>query len=308
MSVTRRDVLAWVGRKGLALAALAEVGAAAKIGEEAFVFAKAAAFGDSSLALNPDQIQIGRRLLLGTGHRVKIIPATFNKISGEGTRTGITPPAKSAVDKLVRLFELASDHVATVRDLKTNNLRGNLCAVGGPIANVLSENLFGQGGHSPSMNHDGAPLRLPMFINNSLALEKMKMGESVLQGAKRSPIWRAQAGSRVYTPEIRKGKIAEDFLLVTNIPNIFDKESLEYHQRVVVVSGANGAGTRAVGNLLTSKFALDSLEKSASAVPRDGGWQALFHIPEVANNAPLRIGEILEFVNIDLDFSKVTKA
>ncbi|MGP3726382.1 hypothetical protein [Cereibacter sphaeroides] len=266
---------------------------------------KLAGFGSLDVHLTDEQKRMAKRILLGNGLNTRVLPAAFNRVTGEGASTGMTPPAKYACDALVNLLEMNSRRIICQDNLALPGFSGNICIIGGPIANSLSELFFGQDGRSQIFEKDGEPLRLPMYLDNVAAMRDLENGLRFLErDGIRKPLWRIAINGHQIVPEHSKSFLYEDYMLITRIPNILDQFSYDIGGSLTFVAGANGVGTRAVRLLLSAEHILRKLFDETSQY--DGPqpfWQALIHIASVDSDSdhPLEIGELVKFEAIKVD-------
>lgn len=309
-NIDRRDVLKFLGKGSLTVAAGFGGAIGGVIAEDVWNGFRSATFSDQSINLNHEEARAAESVFFGTGDAVKIFPASFNKFSYGRNENGITPPAKAGVDSLVEALDYNNRLKVVEGLIFSKNFEGNLCLVGGPIANRFTEFLFGQNGESSCLLSDnGAPLRSPVFIDNNLSIDRfVHHGQRTKKLGSESPVWRLNVEGHSLTPDHNRDGILEDYLLITSLPNFLDSSSFELGRRIVVAAGANGPGTRAIRLLLQDIDILNKLTIKASSLDRDAGWQAVIHVSALENDliTPLRLGQIQFFKEWDVDFRQIT--
>ncbi len=73
-------------------------------------------------------------------------------------------------------------------------------------------------------------------------------------------------------------RLISDFLLISRLPNVFDRESYIKDEAIFLFGGAHGVGTKATDLILRDTSLLSKLTKRAGKTMY---WQALFQIDGV---------------------------
>lgn len=186
--------------------------------------------------------------------------------------------------------ELVADAVENriVYDSKRipQNLSGSALVSGSPVSNAMSRYLL-QYEYVDNSDRNLGLLRTKNavfetefeFLLARNALDEMGISEPIGKSGNTGN-WSVvnKRSGEVYAAENRDGRLMSDFLLVTCLPNIFDRESYENGESVFLLAGAHGVGTRATDVLLRDSSLLSKLKEK---VGRSMYWQALFKIDGV---------------------------
>ena len=166
------------------------------------------------------------------------------------------------------------------------NLRGTALVSGSPVSNALSRYVL-QFDYIDTTDRNEGLLRAedPVFeteyefILAKNALNEMGISEPIGKSGTTGnwSIVNRRTGD-LYAAESRGGRLLSDFLLVTCLPNIFDRESYENGEGVFLLAGAHGVGTKAVDLLLRDSSLLFKLRET---VGKSMYWQALFQVDGV---------------------------
>jgi hypothetical protein len=96
---------------------------------------------------------------------------------------------------------------------------------------------------------------------------------------------RRSGAKKIFAPTINRNKYLEsDFLLVTVLPNILDKESHQTN-KIIIFGGTHGIGTRALSLLLRDQELLAHIGKVVAGFAHAPGWQVLLKVDAIERNA-----------------------
>lgn len=223
-------------------------------------------------------------------------------------------------DELVR--DVVEDRVKYNTDEIPQTLEGISLISGSPVSNATSRYLFEFDYVDPSDKMAGLTRSSsPIFETDfEFLLEKdalSKLGISDRIGTRgitgNWSIVNKKTGD-IFASTIQNGRLTSDYLLVTRLPNVFDKQSYEKNEALYVLAGAHGVGTKAVDLLLRDEPLLRKLDQ------RVGGtmyWQALFQIDGVDHYHhtekfgvrwhPTSISRDFEFATVSFDEARLEK-
>lgn len=129
--------------------------------------------------------------------------------------------------------------------------QGHIICIGSGVSNPLTRDIFGDErvpGH-PSLNRLGLPVTYAYYGDTQRYMRYVggrpqhgKVAGLILPGS-REP---------VYVRVDKNGLLANDYLVITVMPNFLDPVALRRGDRLVIVGGVHGIGTQAFSNLFTS--------------------------------------------------------
>ena len=216
------------------------------------------------------------------------IPATNNPYA---TVTGITEPARDALGYMLRAFGDRSQ-VEIQADPRLGGWEGSSICLGGPVSNKLAAKILGTGAGSEVLHsfRTGERARFPVSFSSLGSLE---------HAPHQRPQYELVLGDRVSSYEDRDDR---DILLLTSVPQFLSPNYGVSNERITIVSGLHGSGTRAVGLLLEDEALLAMLEQRTRSFQ---AWQAVIHVKDVnpVTKTPRSLGDVhvLEVASVDFD-------
>jgi hypothetical protein len=108
-------------------------------------------------------------------------------------------------------------------------------------------------------------------------------------------------------PELNEDKRAiTDFLLISVLPNILDREAYDSGKKVVIFGGTHGQGTEAVGLLLQDATILGRILQSVGDTPY---WQAVVIVDRIdlLKYAPLSLGGNVQWCPVEINETGLKK-
>lgn len=248
-----------------------------------------------------DEIEIGRRLLFGDAFNKFGVPSTDNPFA---PIKGITKPTGDATRSIISRLALLDGELEFKDNLAGSPIDGSVLLLGGPVANGFSQHILGRGGTSPLLILGNSDRRSVFPIRFDIETPR-RQGDYLpySQGSGHRPKWQLVVEHKgiIHRQQvnIRNGHQQNDFLILTSIPNVY---STNISDRIVIVSGAHGSGTRAIDLLLGDINSLACLSKCVGAAE---AWQALIFINKIDVNTawPLEISVDENFIfRIDAEF------
>ncbi|MDR3571039.1 MAG: hypothetical protein P4L81_02475 [Candidatus Pacebacteria bacterium] len=249
-------------------------------------------------------VEIGRTILFEKSRRQFGVP-TMNNPFGPPNE-GISIPSSEAAASIVSRLHMKESELEIAPDLRTELVDGSAVLLGGPVGNGHSRHILGVRGASPllSLIYPYEKSLLPIrFDTETPQYEGDLLNYAYGAGAR--PRWHLIVETKNGTYR-QKAAVdgnqnqLNDYMVITSLPNIY---SDNFGDRLVVVSGLHGIGTRAINILLGDLPILDRLFKKTHSIV--GGWQALFEIKRIdlTTNQPIEISFNEDHVfEIDCDF------
>jgi DNA-binding XRE family transcriptional regulator len=266
--------------------------ASALFGGATFVTAKMKEWSDEEKR-TAEHRELAYRLLFGDSETQYYVPSINNPYS---LITGITAPTGDALSYLFRHFGFTPEKFRPLTDARTPAFNGSIMLLGGPVANVFSRQLMGTGAGCPLFSHvHNKPITLPISFDNVVS-SKTGVGN------------RPQYEISIQGRTLQGLESADcDFLVLTSIPNVFSHAHGVFDHRITVVAGWHGAGTRAIGLILSQPKFLARLHEKTKGFT---AWQALIKVGSInrETGVPARIGELAVFEIGHVDFGRVRDA
>jgi hypothetical protein len=175
----------------------------------------------------------------------------------------------------------------------SSDLAGTFICTGGPVSNAISR-IAMQYGRKERDPTKGLLRIIEPLIN--LRYEPVYDVEEVISEAgcivrfidnqiHRAPNWfiRDTKSGELLKPAKRKKDdvLATDFLLISILPNILDRESYERGDKIQIFGGTHGVGTRAVELVCSDNSLIDQINGLAGKLPH---WQALLEVDEIEHS------------------------
>jgi transcriptional regulator with XRE-family HTH domain len=237
--------------------------------------------------------ELAYRLFFGDSETQYYVPSINNPYS---PIKGITAPTGDALTFLFKHFGFGPEKFRPLTDPRTSKFDGSIMLLGGPVANVFSRQLMGTGAGCPLFSHvHSKPVTLPISFDNVVSSEI---------GAGNRPRYEIRVAGRKLDG---LDSADSDFLVLTSIPNVFSPCYGLFDHRITVAAGWHGAGTRAIGLVLSQPKFLAQLHEKTKGLT---AWQALIKVGSInrETGVPTRIGESAVFEIGHVDFGRVRDA
>jgi hypothetical protein len=259
-----------------------------------------------NISLREEAKGLGINLLFGASESKSGVPSVDNPFSGE---FGVTKPTRDAIANVLASLELDPSVIREQADLRTEQLVGSFVFFGGPVANKYSRHIMGLEGPSPLLEiaHHGRRAILPIHFD-IVRPQGSKSSVPYSSGkAGGRPAWEIvvheKRGERRARVDVADGRQANDFLVITSIPNVYSPSGVLGRNRITTIAGVHGPGTRAVALILKDPSLLNELHKLVRGYE---AWQALLEIRGIDHETqwPKSV-RIERCVPIDADFGKL---
>lgn len=273
---------------------------------------------DNNICLDDTALDFVTEYLSAGRRNVSIIPASNNEnvqlrqLGADTDTLRFTKLTLEAGRDIAPFFGLNQREFVDFEGIAKIRGEGNLISFGSPTSNMLARQALGYsavgGGraaefvwHPRTSSMDGITLPFRFALDGREILRKGRYPFVVRtqNGLDRKiPNWgyvnvSSTTSDNIITPEIRGNRLVEDFLLITNMPNIFDlrRGTTGENFRIVNVGGTHGAGTAAFRLLLINNNGLrERLRKDIDALPKHDGaspyWQAVITVGLDGNSNP----------------------
>jgi hypothetical protein len=181
-------------------------------------------------------------------------------------------------DNLDALASASGSSIARARDLRQLEVLDDIrvaieedqVLIGSPMAEGLSRVVFGYDEHGSGnvLRRESASIDLPYsweFDATKLAAHATAARFVRGQGWVERPNWyvvcnRSGMRDKRYTPHVdNNGRLADDYLIVTRIPNFLTESAFGMDRFIVSIAGTHGTGTRAIELLLRDKSILNEV-------------------------------------------------
>ena len=277
--------------------------------------------------------KIRRELFKVDQINISLLPAADNpnvdlkdQCSEEKGREKYTTTTHNAAKHFASVFhDVSENNVKTLYAITNSNFKGNLITFGSPSSNLITRITMGYhkiGAKGEGFSHAPKP-GLNLAVRYELDAERIKSARGVkYRTLERSingkVITLANWGIRlkngiIRCPKVIENNLAEDFLIVSSLPNTFNKEALLNDQRIINFGGTHRAGTQAINIMLDSGRFLQELHRRIKKIQGDKlkqpYWQALIAIRGVnsknRSSEPLSLGEILLVEEVEINKPKL---
>jgi hypothetical protein len=223
---------------------------------------------------------LGRRLFFKGSDKISGVSPAGNPYR---PINAVPRPDYYATLTLLTRLGLSSGDIFISDEAASEPPRGSVALIGGPVSNIYARRILGVGRGSPLLSvlspRDAHILPITFDLIEPIRTKRFVRLDEVIGP---EPDW----------PLIVEGQRIEsapgtDNLLITSLPNVYS-EFYEANNRIVVISGAHEAGTRALELLLLHDEMLNRLLAQTEDLP---GWQALIPVTEVEGERPLTLGK-----------------
>ena len=199
------------------------------------------------------------------------------------------PDDKEAMATLERLGAEVATKLELVSEIVgPKDHGGNLICLGSPMSNFVSREIMGYGciSSDPSLGLTRLPYSSPFefrfeYIFDSTYLMKEGVVTKRFVGNKEHgvPNWSIKDNEKnaVLVPMTIGENLVSDFLLVSVLPNIFDRKTYDKGQKVIILGGTHGVGTKSIELLFKDRSILETIEKQVAGAPY---WQALVAVSD----------------------------
>lgn len=274
----------------------------------------------------PDATQVAAKLLFGIREfHTSIVPAASNPNVRERLLQVTSPLKVSSSAEMLNYFSRATveasaflqplflgpiaDHFAgydRVEELLRANKKESIVALGTPTSNSLIRDMMLYREREDSrQGHEHQPndaVRFPILFE--LRRERIVSAENQrdawyrpksLSGEASSemiPNWGITDthGELLLPATDGEGRLLEDFLVISSVPNMLDPECVERNLPVTCIGGTHSVGTVALRELLEHETILHSLVEQLSSRGSPKFWQAVIRVqldPESGQPASL---------------------
>ncbi|MFA6207218.1 MAG: hypothetical protein WC689_13470 [Methylocystis sp.] len=235
--------------------------------------------------------EFAKELLLGDGPNYFYRTATNNPYS---YATGTTAPTRDALNSVMGVYELDGIKFTEVdRCIDVDIIDGTLVLLGGPVSNMYSRQILGVGDKSYLFSSAlKKSVNLPIYFENIL---------SAHPSPGHKPNYRIVFDGR----RISCNTVDTNYLVITSFPNVFSPSYGVFNHRILVLSGLNGSGTRAIKNIIENPTIVNILHEKSKNYD---GWQALIKITrtDATGQFPLAVGGV-KVLPLHLDYDTVRK-
>jgi len=196
----------------------------------------------------------------------------------------------------------------------TPDLKGNFICLGSPMSNFLSRVIMQyytkEVDPSKGLIRENNPifeLEYDYIFDSDYLLSEGLMSKRYVGSKKHAvPNWsmRNISQKELISPSIVGDNLSTDYLLITVLPNIFDKEAYEKGEKVTIFGGTHGVGTKSIELLFKSKKLLSDIKKQIGDTQY---WQALvktdktFHDTKRKRTAPFSLSDDIKCAHVKIN-------
>jgi hypothetical protein len=261
-------------------------------------------------------------LFLGTREQVALIPAQSNPTVIHDADLLLSDPFETfthttleAARNFAGVLDQVESRIKRIDQLVAVNGEGNLVTFGSPTSNELARVALGYTRIDDSdMGLEYIPsTALPLPFSYELDGRAIAKSDSVHRFCYRTvsgrgieiPNWGIRkSNGALLLPETHDGALLQDYLLISNLPNVFHKTSYEAGRRLINIGGTHREGTSAIQHLFTNKCILEELcgkikqvKGEKSLVPY---WQALILVDCNASDKSVKLNHVIDFKVVDV--------
>ncbi|MGF1626443.1 MAG: hypothetical protein ACFCVH_16300 [Alphaproteobacteria bacterium] len=165
-----------------------------------------------------------------------------------------------------------------------SDFEGSVILLGDPVSNILSRQMLGfdLAPNEDPINprqfvhvNDGPftyPFRLVLCEEDLRQLDNPAAAQRISENRINTSIKNTKDSGQLFIPGINADHYVHDFLLITVIPNLWDRDSYFQGKKVVMFSGTHGPGTLAAGLLMQDSKSLLSIWNQVKGLE---SWQAV---------------------------------
>lgn len=190
---------------------------------------------------------------------------------------------------------------------------GDIIVVGSPTSDAIAKTSFEYSGARYELKRAVDPL-IELPITYILDKEELGDGEVLLRRyvageEKEMYNWALRMGKEVLPPPKLGANqwLQTDYLLITRIPNLMSRKAFLDGAEILIIGGAHGTGTEAIGLLLKDAKLLSRIETQRQNAPY---FQILVPIVEIVHafdgvrkhTMPVRLGDpVTKPISVDID-------
>jgi len=268
--------------------------------------------------LNIDEIR--EEIFHVNSHNTSLIPAADNrnvnlkeKCSNKNSIEKYTNTTHNAAKHFVSVFNDFSDkNIKTLYEIENSDNKGNLVTFGSPSSNLIARLTLGYqkiGKKGDGLSYTpkkGIKLAVRYELNAEIIKSAHDVKYRTLERNNNHNIeilanWGVRLkNGEIKCPKVIENNLAEDFLIISSLPNIFNKYALLNNQRMINFGGTHRAGTQAISLLLDSERFLRDLHKRIKKIQGEKKqqpyWQALISVKVNKKNRssePLSLDKIM---------------
>lgn len=261
-------------------------------------------------------------LFLGTREHVVISPAQDNPTVIREANIALADPKEvftyttlEAARFFAGVLDQVENRIKRADELMAVNGEGNLITFGSPTSHELVRNALGYmkiEGDNMGLEHiPSDAFSLPFSYElDGRAIAKV---DSVYKTCLRQvsgrvveiPNWGIRkSNGGVLLPEMHNNNLLQDYLLISNLPNVFHKSSYEVGRRLINFGGTHREGTSAIQHLFTDKHILEDLCAKLKLAGGEKGsplyWQALVLVDCDPKNGSVKLNHVMDLKPIEV--------
>lgn len=179
-------------------------------------------------------------------------------------------------------FELVSEVVGP------KDHKGNLICLGSPMSNYVSKEIMGyrkistdsSTGLERIQDHSPFEFRFEYIFDSAYLMKEGAITKRFVGNKEHVvPNWSIKDNKtgRILVPNTVGQNLTSDFLLISVLPNIFDRKAYDKRQKVVIFGGTHGVGTKSIEILFKDKTILKAIEQQLGEAPY---WQSLITVSD----------------------------
>lgn len=276
-----------------------------------------------------DTKEIFARLFLGTQERISVLPAQNNlnftpspeKLKANPNEIYTTTTFEAAKAFGGMLTEVEND-VVMVNQLATAKGEGNIITFGSPTSNLIARiglryTLLGEiDDGADYVDTDAYNLKIKFQLNGEeiqFSRQKNSICIREIDGKMKTiPNWGVinSHGANLF-PELRDGHLWQDYLVISNLPNMFHLDSYLADRRSINFGGTHREGTKAAQQLFTHEGILKDLcgrvEKAKGSNDRDPYWQAVILVNCNPIDKNVSLAKVLDFAVVEVNETPMKK-
>lgn len=261
-----------------------------------------------------------QQLFLGTRQDILLIPAQHNPnvrttSVEEDPKEVFTYATLEAAKDFAGILNQVEGSIKNIDFLLKVNGAGNLITFGSPTSNLIIRTAMryfklGDDNVSGFKSEPTDAFELPYtYALDGYEILTSKLPNNhcirVVNGKeKKIPNWGIKKADGAYLfPKMNdNGVLLQDYLLISNLPNMFNKKSLNLDERVLNFGGTHREGTQAVIQALNNENFLEELKEAFDAekfANYPTYWQALF-VVDCNPDGTVSLNRMEDFKKVDI--------
>jgi hypothetical protein len=283
------------------------------------------------VSIDAETLKLFSSVFLGTKEKITLLPAQHkhkpNFLPKEYVERQtyiadiFTAPSLKTANAFIRMFEAYEGRIKSVDQLQAAKGDGNIVVMGSPTSNFISRIALGYKENKNS--NTGAGVKGAKYIHKDAFELKIRyaLDEAEILGVQDSPhhyVYRNEDGEiaevlnwgirksngEICLPETQNKVLMQDYLLISCLPNTFNKHSYDAGHRLINIGGAHREGTLAAEKLFSDKAMLTELsehlqvEKGKKDDTRF--WQALVLVDSNPTTGNISLNHVMEYCPIDI--------